>query len=376
MVGRKRIEFFRDQSDFFGRLDHLSRFSLSVGHDCRPLSADRVDVFLSQRDGWGLHVVDAESDRVWRVDAELCFFLFVLSPDVHSHQRVELSVSDPAQGTIRGGSCLGLGRVDSSLLLVFAWLLYHPNASLQFVLKVGMVSCLLTACSTLLLPRRVNPSPPDRSQASTAYWMALKTLFRQTDYLVLLAAFFLVSASFSFVVYYGPPYLRTSGIDQAWIGPIQCIGVILEIMLFPFLRNYLRRWGFATTLLVGCVCLFARHLVYYVSNNPWMLSLSYLLAGMVIVFFHIVASILVNMMAGKEVRATAQTLLVVFGSGVGPMLSNYLAGVLTQQAGNSLRPVFGLGMLLAFGACLLIVSRYRSLARYHVQNPGHSTRPA
>ena len=95
-----------------------------------------------------------------------------------------------------------------------------------------------------------------------------------------------------------------------------------------------------------------------------MLSLSYLLAGMVIVFFHIVASILVNMMAGKEVRATAQTLLVVFGSGVGPMLSNYLAGVLTQQAGNSLRPVFGLGMLLAFGACLLIVSRYRSLARY------------
>ena len=79
-----------------------------------------------------------------------------------------------------------------------------------------------------------------------------------------------------------------------------------------------------------------------------MLSLSYLLAGMVIVFFHIVASILVNMMAGKEVRATAQTLLVVFGSGVGPHGTNYLAGVLTQQAGNSLRPVFWIG----YAACL------------------------
>ena len=31
-----------------------------------------------------------------------------------------------------------------------------------------------------------------------------------------------------------PLYLRTSGIDQAWIGPIQCIGVILEIITFPF----------------------------------------------------------------------------------------------------------------------------------------------
>ena len=376
MVGRKRIEFFRDQSDFFGRLDHLSRFSLSLGHDCRPLSADRVDVFLSQWDGWGLHVVDAESDRVWRVDAELCFFLFVLSPDVHSHQRVELSVSDPAQGTIRGGSCLGLGRVDSSLpgglCLVVVSSECFPSIRSQGGDGVLSFDGLLHA-----------PAPSKGKPVTTRSLTSFHGLLDGIENLVptnrLSGAAGGLFSGLGIVFLcrlLRPPYLRTSGIDQAWIGPIQCIGVILEIMLFPFLRNYLRRWGFATTLLVGCVCLFARHLVYYVSNNPWMLSLSYLLAGMVIVFFHIVASILVNMMAGKEVRATAQTLLVVFGSGVGPMLSNYLAGVLTQQAGNSLRPVFGLGMLLAFGACLLIVSRYRSLARYHVQNPGHSTRPA
>ena len=45
-------------------------------------------------------------------------------------------------------------------LVVFAWLLYHPNASLQFVLKLGMVSCLLTACSTLCL-LYTSPSPRD-----------------------------------------------------------------------------------------------------------------------------------------------------------------------------------------------------------------------
>jgi len=39
---------------------------------------------------------------------------------------------------------------------------------------------------------------------------------------------------------------------------------------------------------------------------------------------------------------------------------------LTQQTGNSLRPVFGLGMVLAGCACLLLVTRYRVLSRYHL----------
>ncbi|MDA7523061.1 hypothetical protein N8535_01355, partial [bacterium] len=74
-------------------------------------------------------------------------------------------------------------------------------------------------------------------------------------------------------------------------------------------------------------------------------------------------SILVNMIAGKSVRATAQTLLVVFGSGLGPMLSNFVAGRLSENAGNSLRPIFGFGMLLALAALALIVWRAPQLRR-------------
>jgi PPP family 3-phenylpropionic acid transporter len=250
-------------------------------------------------------------------------------------------------------------------LLVFVWLWRFPETSLEFVLKVGMVSCAMTAWSTFLLPRQAKEVTTS-GDSTGGYWQALKKLLREPDYLVLLGAFFLVSASFSFVVYYGPPYLKANGVKTAWIGPIQCIGVLLEIVLFPFLKTYIRRWGFALTLMIGCVCLLLRHLVYYFSTDPLMLSLSYLLAGMVIVFFHIVASILVNTMAAREIRATAQTMLVVFGSGLGPMLSNYLASLLTQQTGNSLRPVFGLGMVLAGCACLLLVTRYRVLSRYHL----------
>jgi len=96
-------------------------------------------------------------------------------------------------------------------------------------------------------------------------------------------------------------------------------------------------------------------------------ALSYLLAGMVIVFFHITLSILANMIAGQSVRATAQTLLVVFGSGVGPMMTNWIAGRLSASADNSLQPIFGFGMILALAAFILIAIRAPHLKKVKAQ---------
>ncbi len=240
---------------------------------------------------------------------------------------------------------------------IFGWLLMSPGSSMQFVLYLGMACALITCACTLFLPGIQKYPAQNTSVGQTDYWKSVRQLFRNKDYMTLLGAFFLVSGSFSFVVYYGPPYLQENGVPRAWIGPIQCIGVALEIVMFPFLRIYIRRWGFVSSLLVGCICLVLRHFLYYYFTNPWVLALSYLLAGMVIVFFHIGLSILVNMIAGPSVRATAQTLLVVFGSGVGPMLTNFIAGKLTENAENSLRPVFGFGLVLALAAFSLIAWR-------------------
>ena len=240
---------------------------------------------------------------------------------------------------------------------IFGWLLLHQGASMHFILYLGMASALITAFSTLFLPRIEKRAPEPNFSGEENYWGSVRELFYDKNYMTLLGAFFLVSGSFSFVVYYGPPYLQANGVSKAWIGPIQCIGVVLEVALFPFLRVYIRRWGFVSSLIIGCSCLVLRHFLYYYFTNPWVLAFSYLLAGMVIVFFHIGLSILVNMIAGKSVRATAQTLLVVFGSGVGPMLTNFIAGRLSESAGNSLRPIFGFGMILALAALVLIIWR-------------------
>ncbi|MDC0267865.1 MFS transporter [bacterium] len=249
--------------------------------------------------------------------------------------------------------------------VIFAWLMKRNESSMHFVLYLGMAFALITAGCTLFLPQIKKIENEALSPNKPNYWKSVRLLFHNRDYVTLLVAFFLISGSFSYVVYYGPPYLLANGVSKAWIGPIQCIGVVLEIAMLPFLRHYIRRWGFVSALLIGCFSLVLRHLIYYYSTNPWILALSYLLAGMVIVFFHIGVSILVNMIAERSVRATAQTLLVVFGSGIGPMLANLVAGKLAEVYGNSLRPVFGFGTLLALVAFILIAWRAPHLRNIH-----------
>jgi len=76
-------------------------------------------------------------------------------------------------------------------------------------------------------------------------------------------------------------------------------------------------------------------------------------------------------MAGSEVRATAQTLLMLVGSGMGPMCANWVAGRLSARAENSLRPVFLFAAVLAGLAVLLMAVRGRQLNRAGVSGQPH-----
>jgi uncharacterized membrane-anchored protein YitT (DUF2179 family) len=99
--------------------------------------------------------------------------------------------------------------------------------------------------------------------------------------------------------------------------------------------------------LFGCLVLTVRQLLFaYVTNLP-VLAISYLLVGVTVVFYHIGVSILVDAIATVEVKATAQTLLVLCGSGLGPMFANGAVGGLARVTGPDLKAVFLLGSVLA-----------------------------
>ncbi len=237
------------------------------------------------------------------------------------------------------------------------WLVWQPKANLNFVLYLGMGICLAMVVLAFWLPHTPPGTQHDADnveEGTLAYWPAVKKLFHDRDYVVLLVATVLIAGSYSLLMFYSPPFLEDLGVKRCWIGPIQAIGVVFEVILFIWQAKFLRRLSYTGLILAGSSALLVRNAMFSGLSDPWFLSVSFLLAGAFIVFYHTGVSMLVNHMAGREVRATAQTLLSICSQGLGPMLANWLAGRLAVAYGNSFRAVFVFATLLAGLATLLI----------------------
>ncbi|HSA03812.1 MAG TPA: hypothetical protein P5055_24040, partial [Candidatus Paceibacterota bacterium] len=105
------------------------------------------------------------------------------------------------------------------------------------------------------------------------------------------------------------------------------------------------------------VVLVIRQVLFAFSDNLPLLCASYILVGTTVVFYHIGVSIIVDTLAGPEVRATAQALLVLCSSGLGPMFANAIAGLLPGVKTGHLTGVFVFASLLALMATLLVWQR-------------------
>ena len=264
-------------------------------------------------------------------------------------------------------------------LPISLWLTRGTDVPFDFVLYLGMACALAMVLISFWLPH-TPPGARDRARKlrlkvetavdqggplsqgvadpmRPAYGRALRALLWNRNYMVLLLSMFLMAGSFSLLTYYSPARLQEIGIPKPWIGPVQALGVIFEIVLFRFQPALLRRWNYARLVLAGCVALAVRHLLFGMVDNAWVLGASYLLAGVVIVFYNQGVSVLVNTLATVQVRATAQTLLLLCGQGLGPLFANALAGRLAGQSGSHLRPIFLLAALLSAVAALVIMVR-------------------
>jgi MFS family permease len=267
-------------------------------------------------------------------------------------------LADPRQdfGSLRAWGSIGWILPSG---IVFFWLTTNPVLDLTITIYLGMAIAGLMFLVSFWLPHTplgVTHTLETETPGLT-YLQAIRKLGSNPTYLILLAVYFLVASSFAIQAIYSPALLEAEGLARKWIGPAQCIGVVLEVFLFQWQKKFLHRLTYAHTILVGCVCMLFRHLVFAFSDNLVLMILSHLFTGMVIVFHHIGASILVNAIAPKEVRSTAQTLLVLFGSGLGPMFANFCVGVIAQETNQNLRMIFLFAAILsAVGSAVLFLN--------------------
>src|SRR5205085_3357385 len=121
-------------------------------------------------------------------------------------------------------------------LPISLWIHYNQQSQLEFAVFLSAGLCLAMAVLSLWLPH----TPPGArhkllgSPPHAAYLPAVKRLLRDRNYLAVLVSMFLVAGSYSLLMYYSPPFLEDAGVPRLWIGPIQSIGIICEIIVFQW----------------------------------------------------------------------------------------------------------------------------------------------
>jgi predicted MFS family arabinose efflux permease len=258
-------------------------------------------------------------------------------------------------------------------LPIFLYLACFPVNNFEFIIYLAIGLCLLMALASFWLPH----TPPGSAQRTEGtrrrltYFQALRLLTHNPGYLVVLASYFLVSASFCIQSYYSPPRLTDLGLSRAWIGPAQSAGVIVEILCFYYRKAILRRTGYAGSVLAGSFMLFLRQLLFAsVDSLPW-LCVSYVLVGMTVVFYYIGVSILIDALAVEEVKATAQSLLLLCSSGLGPAFANWAVHRIVHGISGELKTVFWFSTLLA-GAAMMVLWLGRRMIMPKEKNGGQS----
>jgi MFS family permease len=187
------------------------------------------------------------------------------------------------------------------------------------------------------------------------YPAALARLFRRRGFATFLTVVFLTHASFAVLIYYSPSFLEAAGFERKWIGPLQCLGVAVELPFLVVLPRVIGRVGYRITIALGCGTLFVRHALYAAAAGPVLLASSYVLAGACVAFYLTAVSLAINRMADRSLRASAQTIVFLVGSGLGQMFGHRAVGWLASRSGGGLHLSFLFAAIAAAAALALVV---------------------
>jgi MFS family permease len=110
--------------------------------------------------------------------------------------------------------------------------------------------------------------------------------------------------------------------------------------------------------------------IIYASPAPlWLLAASYVLAGACVAFYITAASISINALAERSVRATAQTLYALVGSGLGQMFGHEAFGWIASHSAWGLQGGFAFAAATGALGLLLLTLALRGRGHFEKSPP-------
>lgn len=200
------------------------------------------------------------------------------------------------------------------------------------VLIIAAIVAVIMAVYCLTLP---NTPPAERSEEPYAFLKAFR-LCHDRNFLVLLVISFLVATELpwyynltqNFFTEQHVPGLGLGGLDLT-PGDMQLattIGQWGEILMMFVLAVLLKRLGIRWTIMCGIIAWPLRYAIFALGEPKLLVICSQALHGVGYACFMAAAMIAVERMAPRDIRASAQSLLIFATNGVGMLIGHFASG--------------------------------------------------
>lgn len=229
-----------------------------------------------------------------------------------------------------------LGFMIPAFVLFFA--LKAGSASGRAAIVAAAVAAGLGALCIPLLPR-LAPEPRERLPGAAA-WQVLRTAPTRALIVPLGLQFAAISIFYAF-------YARlviAIGIDPAWVGLVNNLGVLAELPCMFAAGALLRRCSLRSLVLFGALCLAVRLALLAAVPSPAVVVASQVLHGPVVVAIYLIPPMYLNLKAPPGVRNGVQGLYAMLCFGVARLLGSVAAGYAAEVA---LAWAFALGAALS-----------------------------
>jgi nucleoside transporter len=221
----------------------------------------------------------------------------------------------------------------------------------------AMYFSAITAGYCLTLPH----TPPSRHPTNPFAFMEAFKLLKEPSFAILTGVSFLVATELQFYYVFGAPFfgsLRISGgeipgfmkselpsalawmnifepirdtndlwrIKEGSIPQIMTLGQIIEVLVLLSIPWFVSRFGIRATIVIGILAWPIRYGIFSLGQPWWLVVASQGLHGLAYGFFFVGGQMYTDRVAGRDIRASAQSFMVLATAGIGMLLSSLIAG--------------------------------------------------
>ena len=231
-------------------------------------------------------------------------------------------------GYVRVGGTIGWIAITWLLGLYLGY--WEKNAPGQShvgdCLPVAAVLSVLMGLYCFTLPN----TPPSKEAKNPFAFLEAFKLTANRNFSVLLVISFIVAIELPF--YYNLTFLFLTdkvtgvGLAESRAAFAMSLGQVGEVLLMVLLAASLKHLGMRKTIFLGILAWPVRYAVFAIGQPWWLVVAAQCLHGICYSFFFVGGMIAVERLAKKDIRASAQGLIVFATNGLGMLLGSLLAG--------------------------------------------------